>query len=70
MDCVALNGLQVSLNIDNNDVISQPVLVDYLVLLPTDYVKPSVLRQQVTVPCRRGPGQEFCRRYTYPPMDR
>ena len=60
---------QVSLNIDNRDVISQPILVDYLVLLPTKYVKPVVLRQEVQAPCARG-DSDFCRRYTYPPMDR
>ena len=38
---------QVSVNIDNGDLISQPVLVDYFTLLPTSYVKPNVLRQEV-----------------------
>ena len=38
---------QVSVNIDNGDLISQPVLVDYFTLLPTSYTKPSVLRQEV-----------------------
>ena len=38
---------QVSVNIDNGDLISQPVLVDYFTLLPTSYVKPSVLREEV-----------------------
>ena len=35
------------MNIDNGDLISQPVLVDYFTLLPTSYSKPSVLRQEV-----------------------
>ena len=40
---------QVSVKIDNGDLISQPVLVDYFTLLPTSYVKPSVLRQEVSL---------------------
>jgi hypothetical protein len=60
----------VSLKIENREATALPLLVDYLVLLPTKYVKPSVLRQEVHAPCRRGDEQEFCRRYTYPPLDR
>ena len=39
--------IKVSVHIDNSDLISQPVLVDYFTLLPTGYVKPSVLREEV-----------------------
>ena len=39
--------IKVSVHIDNSDLISQPVLVDYFTLLPTSYVKPSVLREEV-----------------------
>ena len=39
--------IKVSVHLDNSDLISQPVLVDYFTLLPTSYVKPSVLREEV-----------------------
>merc|ERR1712142_1073803 len=60
----------VKVEIDNKDPNSQEVLVDYFVLLPNEYVKPRILKQEITEPCKRGAPQEFCKEYTFPVLDR
>jgi len=60
----------VKLEIDNKDPESKEVLIDYFVLLPNEYVKPRILKQDIKEPCKRGIPQEFCKEYTFPLLDR
>ena len=60
----------VKVKINNNEAGSQEVLVDYLVLLPNEYVKPRILRENIHQPCRRDNTQEFCREYAFPVIER
>ena len=59
----------VTLEVDNNDGESQEVLIDYFVLLPTEYTEPRILRQDIRDPCLRDGSQDFCREYVYPMAD-
>ena len=59
----------VKVKIDNNEAGSQEVLVDYLVLLPNEYVKPRILRENIHQPCRRDNAEEFCREYAFPVIE-
>ena len=60
----------VKVKIDNNEADSQELLVDYLVLLPNEYVKPRILRENIHQPCRRGDSEDFCREYAFPVIER
>ena len=60
----------VKVNIDNKEADSQELLVDYLVFLPNEYVKPRILRENIHQPCRRGDSEDFCREYAFPVIER
>ena len=60
----------VSISIDNNDGENEEVLVDYFVLLPTEYTEPRILKYDITSPCLKDQSQDFCREYSYPAADK
>ena len=59
----------VKVKIENSEADSKEVLVDYLVLLPNEYVKPRILRENIHQPCRRDNSEEFCREYAFPVIE-
>ncbi|XP_055329207.1 laminin subunit alpha-like [Paramacrobiotus metropolitanus] len=48
---------------------AQPVLIDYIVLLPQAYYEATILQQNTHAPCLYEGNQSSCQNYTYPDFD-